>query len=282
MSLETLPKLIDLKINLSTQVPIKLIQSEALSILNCLSNLEFLNGKSTKDDEGNIIDVDEKEIENISFDKDELEKFNVFNKLIKKLFQKISDKIRTTNKDQEKKIQDQYQVMLKKEIEKINKCIEHAVPNYVYASEIISSKIKISKFFTEKFLEYSEKKDPECTSIFREIFNTISISNSSIFSLLERLYPKITEKTNNLKNQLETALKEASGIDSSIQTLEEKIKQLLKEKEFLIKQHMDERELLTEKMQRLEQENKLITEKFLKRTKDLLNESVTVKKYMII
>ena len=85
-----------------------------------------------------------------------------------------------------------------------------------------------------------------------------------------------------MKNQLETALKEASGIDSSIQTLEEKIKQLLKEKEFLIKQHMDERELLTEKMQRLEQENKLITEKFLKRTKDLLNESVTVKKYMII
>ena len=190
--------------------------------MNCLSNLEFLNGKSTKDDEGNIIDVDEKEIENISFDKDELEKFNVFNKLIKKLFQKISDKIRTTNKDQEKKIQDQYQVMLKKEIEKINKCIEHAVPNYVYASEIISSKIKISKFFTEKFLEYSEKKDPECTSIFREIFNTISISNSSIFSLLERLYPKITEKTNNLKNQLETALKEASGIDSSIQTLKSK------------------------------------------------------------
>lgn len=172
--------------------------------------------------------------------------------------------------------------MLKKEIEKINKCIENAVPNYVYASEILSSKIKISKFFIEKFVEYNEKKDPESSSIFKEIFNTISVSNSSIFNLLEKLYPKITEKTNILKNQLETALKEASGIDNSIQTLEEKNKQLIKEKDFMVKQHVDERDLLLEKIQRLEQENKLITDKFIKRTKDLVNESVLGKKYITI
>ena len=68
--MESLPKLIDLKINLSTQ-------NEALAILNSLPNLEFLNGKSTKDEEGHLVDVDEKEIEFISFDKEELEKFNV-------------------------------------------------------------------------------------------------------------------------------------------------------------------------------------------------------------
>ena len=48
-----------------------------MAILNSLQNLEFLNGKSTKDDEVHIVDIEEKEIENISIDKEELEKFNV-------------------------------------------------------------------------------------------------------------------------------------------------------------------------------------------------------------
>ncbi len=48
-----------------------------MAILNNLPNLEYLNGKSTKDEESHFIDLDEKEIENISFDKEELEKFNV-------------------------------------------------------------------------------------------------------------------------------------------------------------------------------------------------------------
>jgi predicted methyltransferase len=39
--------------------------------------LEFLNGKSTKEDEVHIVDIDEKDIEHITIDKDELEKFNV-------------------------------------------------------------------------------------------------------------------------------------------------------------------------------------------------------------
>ena len=55
----------------------KITQTEALAILNNLPNLEYLNGKSTKDDESHLIDLDEKEIDNISFDKEELEKFNV-------------------------------------------------------------------------------------------------------------------------------------------------------------------------------------------------------------
>ena len=65
-----MPKLIDLKINLSTQ-------NEALFVLNSLQNLENLNGKTTKDDDGHFIDIDEKDIENISLDKEELEKLNV-------------------------------------------------------------------------------------------------------------------------------------------------------------------------------------------------------------
>jgi hypothetical protein len=46
-------------------------------VLNSLPNLELLNGKTTKDDDGHLVDVEEKEIENIALDKNELEKFNV-------------------------------------------------------------------------------------------------------------------------------------------------------------------------------------------------------------
>lgn len=52
-----------------------------MAILNNLPNLEYLNGKSTKDDESHLIDLEEREIENISFDKEELEKFNVFSSI---------------------------------------------------------------------------------------------------------------------------------------------------------------------------------------------------------
>ena len=47
----------DLKINLSDQ-------KEAIMILNSIPYLQFLNGKSTKDD-SHVIDIEDKEIESI-------------------------------------------------------------------------------------------------------------------------------------------------------------------------------------------------------------------------
>jgi hypothetical protein len=259
-SLASLPRLIDLKINLSTQ-------NEALAILNNLQNLEFLNGKSTKDDEVHIVDIEEKEIENISIDKEELEKFN-------RIFQKISEKLKTISKENDKKFQDSYQTLLKTEIEKINKCIENTVPNYIYASEILASKIKIGNYFIDKFIEYLEKKDPESAGIVKDIFLNNSQSSENLQGIIEKLYPKITEKTTNLKNQLDVAMREANSVDNAILNLEEKVKQTIREKDFLVKQHQDERQLLLDKIQRLEEENKVMTDKILKKTKDLVNDSM--------
>jgi len=76
-------------------------------------------------------------------------------------------------------------------------------------------------------------------------------------------------------------MREAGSVDSAIQNLEEKVKQLMREKEFLVKQHTDERSLLLEKIQRLEDENKVVTDKILKKTKELVSESMvqnTIKK----
>ena len=270
-SLETLPRLIDLKINLSTQ-------NEALFVLNSLTNLENLNGKTTKDDDGHFIDIDEKEIECISLDKEELEKLNVIKFNSKKIFSKIAEKSKLVNKDNEKKLQENYQLLLKTEIEKINKCIEHTVPNYVYASEIISSKIKISNFFFEKFLEYVEKKDTETSSIFKDILGNLSQSNSSIFDVIDKLFPKIAEKTSSLKNQLENSFKENKNLENTINNLEEKLKVSIREKESQNKRFQEEKQSLQEKIIKLQEENNEITKKVLRKTKDMVNESMMNKK----
>ena len=182
--------------------------------------------------------------------------------------------MKNISKDNDKKFQDNYQIILKTEIEKINKCIENAVPNYIYASEILASKIKIGNYFIEKFLEYLDKKDPESSSIIKDIFSNNSQSSEHLQGIIEKLYPKITEKTTNLKSQLDVAMREANSVDSAILNLEEKVKQTIREKDFLVKQHQDERQLLLEKLQRLDEENKLMTDKILKKTKDLVNESM--------
>lgn len=57
----------DLKINLT-------VQEEVFFILKNLPFLEYLNGKTTKED--NVIDVDEKEIDSIDL-KDDIDNFNV-------------------------------------------------------------------------------------------------------------------------------------------------------------------------------------------------------------
>lgn len=189
------------------------------------------------------------------------------------MFQKISEKTVQLGKETEKINQEQYQEILKKEIDKINNCIENITPNYVYASEILSSKLKISKFLVEKFMDYTEIKDAENTMIYKEIFSHICVSNTNLFELLDRLYPKINEKTNNLRNQIDTMSREAGAFSETMQAMEDRMKQMEKEREFIIKQYEDERELLLDKIQKLEDENKLMTEKILKKTKDLLNES---------
>lgn len=196
-----------------------------------------------------------------------MEKFN-------KIFQKISEKLKSISKEYDKKFQDNYQILLKTEIEKINKCIENAVPNYIYASEILASKIKIGNYFIEKFIEYLDKKDPESSNIIKDVFNNNAQSSEYLQGIIEKLYPKITEKTTNLKNQLDVAMREANSVDTAIINLEEKVKQTIREKDFLVKQHQDERQLLLEKIQRLEDENKLMTDKILKKTKDLVNDSM--------
>ena len=68
MALSSLPSLVDLRINLSSN-------EEAIEILSNLPNLIMLNGKSTKED-GENLDIDGNEIDSVSLH-NEISNFNV-------------------------------------------------------------------------------------------------------------------------------------------------------------------------------------------------------------
>jgi hypothetical protein len=67
--LTSLPNLIDLKINIADQ-------DQAIIVLSNLPNLEILNGKSTRNEEPEKIDIEEKEAEVYSLN-EEIGNFNV-------------------------------------------------------------------------------------------------------------------------------------------------------------------------------------------------------------
>ena len=89
----------------------------------------YLNGKSTRED-NQIVDLDEKEIENINLN-DEISNFN-------HIFGKIGEKLKLINKQAQKDFYAEFQSILKNEIEKINKSVDNLEPNYIYATRIIS------------------------------------------------------------------------------------------------------------------------------------------------
>lgn len=81
-----------------------------------------------------------------------------------------------------------------------------------------------------------------------------------------------------MKKELNEALKSAKLVESEILTFEDKIKLANKEREFLITQHHEEKNLLLQRIESLEQENKLMTEKLLKNAKELITNTQTKRK----
>jgi len=116
-----LPELKELRINLVNQ-------QEVLFIINNLPNLQILNGKSTKD-EVQVVDLDENEISNINLQK-EVSKFN-------HLFGKIGDKLKSISKETKQAFYEEFQSILKIEIEKINLSVENSDPNYIFATRVL-------------------------------------------------------------------------------------------------------------------------------------------------
>ena len=225
-------ELSDLKIDLSNQ-------NQVILILDKLPSLILLNEKNTKD-ATSIIDIEEKEIENISLQND------------LSLFTEIINKLNLNN------LINDFQNKLYEEAEKVKKCLNDNSPNYIYANIVIQSQFKLQKFLSDKFIEKLNDKNQEIAKLlFQIIFN----SGNNLIQIINSLYPKIEEKTDILRNQLQEAWKAADEIND----YEKKYKDIFKEKQILSNNY----NLLKSKVEKIENENKIMTQQLLKNAKEI-------------
>ncbi len=235
-SLTIYNNLSDLKIDLTDQ-------NQVLLILSQIPKLILLNGKSTKD-AITIIDIDEKDIEEISLQND----LPLYTEIVNKL----------NSIENQKNFINDFQNKLYEEAEKVKLCLNNNSPNYIYANVVIQSQFKLQKYLSEKFIEKLDEKNKEIGNLlFKNIFETAKNLNE----IINLLYPKIEEKTESLRNQLEEALKSNEDLND----YEQKLKEVNKEKEFLNNEKM----IIQNKLDLLENENKIMTEKLLNNAKEI-------------
>lgn len=259
----SLPCLIDLNISLTDENQVTLILTQ-------LPNLMYLNGKSTKKDQQDvqnlqqtiIVDLQDDEMQSISLENE----IQIFNDIFKSVF----DKLKTINAHQNFK--EDFQSIIKSEINKINTNYE-SVPNYIYVTNVLESQLSIYSFFYQTFITFLEKKDNEVAKLSNIISTNITKSYLTLIKLIYKLYPKITEKTQSLKTQLDEALKlsqNAINYNNDIDRLEEKEK-MIKEKDILLVQYQEQISMLQTKVSQLENENKIITDKVIKNAKNIIH-----------
>ena len=241
-SLTKFTNLTDLKLDLVDQ-------NQVLMILSQLPKLIFLNGKNTKA-AVTIVDVDEKDIEDISLQND----LDSYNDLVNKINERESDQTFVTV----------FQNKLFDEAEKVKNCLNNNEPNYIYANVVIESQINLEKYLSDKFLEYLEGENKEIAST---LFNLAYKNTERLISLINILYPKIEDKINTLRNQLEEAWKSADEAAD----FENKLNQEKKMKDIL----SNDNNLIKMKLSKLENENKILIEKLLNSSKSNINNTNT-------
>ena len=226
----------DLKIDLVDQ-------NQVLMILSQIPKLIFLNGKSTKD-AITIVDVDEKEIEDVSLQND----LQSYNDIVNKINEKEADQTFVTN----------FQNKLYDEAEKVKNCLSNNFPNYIYANVVIQSQFELQKYLADKFMTFLDETN---TNIAKILFDCIFKSGERLVNLVNNLYPKIEEKTDGLRTQLEEAWKQAEENAE----YESKYTEMKKLKDILA----GENDIIKMKLDKIENENKIILEKLLNTNKNI-------------
>ena len=244
--LTKLNKLTDLLIDLENQ-------SQVLQVLTNMPKLLTLNEKQTKSS-FSIVDVDYKDIEDISLSNN----LDYYNEIVRYL----------NDKDKNNSFAKQFQMKINEEGDKINNFLDKNIPNYIYANVTLKSQIELQKCLSEKFLEDIDKKRKKIGNyIFKIIFQT----SDKLVNLINHLYPKILEKTENLRNELENAKKAAKELSDYELTYNN-----LKNNKLILETNLD---VLKKKIDKLENENKFITEKLTKTPKTNYINYETINKY---
>ena len=250
--------LTDLKIDLTDQ-------NQVLMILSQIPKLIFLNGKSTKE-AITIVDLDEKDIQDISL-QSEVEPFNeIVNKLNEKEEQIIlNQNDNNFNESDISAFSSEFQNKLYEEADKIKNIFNNNLPNYIYANNILQSQLELKKMLANKYLSFFAEEDQDIGNL---ILESIFKTSERLVELVNSLFPRIEEKTDSLRNQLEEAWK----IADEITDFEGKYKEMKKERDIL----SSNLEIMKIKMKKLEEENELMTKKLKDIPKDSNNKNESI------
>ena len=221
-----------------------------------------INENENEEENMNIIDLNDEEIKNISL-QDEIQNFN-------DIYKKISLKFKSIQ--QNNNFKDEFQALIKNEINKINANCDNNIPNYIYSTNVIESQLSIYSFFTEKFLEFlSIQNENDTCELIKSIHDNISKSYLLLIKTIYKLYPIVDEKIQMLKMQLNEAIKHNNNVFLELNENENKIRQEIKNKEKLINNYEDKINYLESKIKQLENENNLMSEKLFSSVKTALN-----------
>ena len=241
-SLSTLPKLSELKLDLTTQ-------EHAYLILSQLPNLLFLNGKSTSDDEldeKNQIDLKDTETDKSSL-KSEIPNFNsVTNKITQ---------ILTQRNEKTDEFYTEFQSILQKQINFINN-LDNQIPNYVYVTYIQQAKIEIYTYLQNKILNMiNTKVDYLLINLLNEVNQYIKKIFGGTVNIIQSIFNKFEDTEKNYKKEINQRDAKIEDLLKQIQILNEKLNNNDKNKE---KDKDRDKEKLTNEKNKLKMNNENI------------------------
>ena len=243
--------LTDLKIDFSSS-------SQVQTLLKKIPNLLLINNKSTEE-YINPIDINKDILEEISIEK----KLNEFNDL----FVIFQNNFQNENKDDlSKDLYERFQNLINNEANKINESNNGKnLKNFCLANNIIKSEVNLISFFLNSFFEHSELLNMENAKkdISKKINDILNLLFNMLIKIIEELNTKI-DSANKLKNKnIELLLEYLNDNHKNENT------KIYEEYENLQKQFKKDRELYILKIDKLQKENKLITESLIKKGIDL-------------
>ena len=261
--------LTDLKIDFSNS-------SQVQTLLNKIPNLLYINGKSTED-YITAVDVNKDFVDNISIEK-KLPEFN-------DLFVMFQNNFQNENKEElAKELYDKFQNLINEEASKINSNNNNGsnLPNYLLANNIIKSEMNLILFFINSFFNHSEYLNMENAKkeISQKINDILNLLFNSLSNIIEELNTKI-DFNNKLKNKKIQLLLEYlndpsnnpnnAQINNIANNLDPKLNNIVEEYEKLKKKYNEEKEYYDLKIEKLQNENKQMTDSLIKKGLDLTN-----------
>ena len=241
----------DLKLDFSNS-------SQVQTLLNKIHNLLYINGKSTEE-YITPIDINKNIVDEIAIEK----KLNEFNDL----FVIFQNNFQNENKEElSKDLYERFQNLINEEANKINKNNNGKnLPNYCLANNIIKSEVNLIIFFINSFFEHSELLNMENAKkdISKKINDILNLLFGTLTKIIDELNIKI-DSTNKIKNKTIELLLEYLN-DNNIYNKNN----INEEYDSLKKLYKKEKELFTLKIEKLQKENKLITDSLIKKGIDL-------------